>query len=80
MHQLCYFGLVDMWFSVLLASPVFLEWKGVQGELETADDAPQNGRGDVVQMDESPALHPVQVIQSNLVTLQNKCQQLFVCV
>lgn len=39
-----------------------LEWKGVQGELETADDAPQNGRGDMGQMVESPALLPVQVI------------------
>ncbi|KAB5543489.1 hypothetical protein PHYPO_G00079760 [Pangasianodon hypophthalmus] len=36
------------------------EWKGVQSELETADDAPQNGRSDVGQMDESPALLPVQ--------------------
>ncbi|KAI5099853.1 splicing factor, arginine/serine-rich 15 [Silurus meridionalis] len=36
------------------------EWKGVQGELETSDDAPQNGRGDVGQMEESPALLPVQ--------------------
>lgn len=46
------------------------EWKGVQNELENADDAPQNGRGDVGQMDESPALIPVQVIQSNLTTAQ----------
>lgn len=36
------------------------EWKGLQIELETTDDAPQNGRGDVGQMDESPARLPVQ--------------------
>lgn len=42
----------------------------MQNELETADDTPQNGRGDVGQMDENPALLPVQVIQSNLITAQ----------
>ncbi|XP_058267494.1 SR-related and CTD-associated factor 4 isoform X1 [Hemibagrus wyckioides] len=46
--------------GMLDADTLSPEWKGVQGELETADDAPQNGRGDMGQMVESPALLPVQ--------------------
>lgn len=47
----------------------------MQSELETVDDTPQNGRGDVGQMDENPALLPVQVMQSNVIIAQILCLQ-----
>lgn len=34
----------------------------MQSELETLDETPQNGRSDVGQLDENPALLPVQVM------------------
>ncbi|KAK3521978.1 hypothetical protein QTP70_020594 [Hemibagrus guttatus] len=46
--------------GMLDADTLSPEWKGVHSELETADDVPQNGRGDMGQMVESPALLPVQ--------------------
>ncbi|XP_035391565.1 SR-related and CTD-associated factor 4 isoform X3 [Electrophorus electricus] len=36
------------------------EWRGLQAELEIPDEASQNGRTDVGQTDESPALLPAQ--------------------
>lgn len=53
-----------MAYCLLLFLP---EWKGAQSE-ETADEMPQNGRGDVGQVDETPALLPVQVMPSNVIS------------